>query len=52
MLFLLSPAKTLDFSPAPEALPATGAELSADTSKLAAVTRKLKTANLRQRRLR
>ncbi|MEO6340166.1 MAG: peroxide stress protein YaaA [Caulobacteraceae bacterium] len=48
MLFLLSPAKTLDFSPAPEDLPATKAELSADTAKLAAVTRKLKPADLRR----
>ena len=48
MLFLLSPAKTLDFSPAPESLPSTKAELSADTSKLAAVTRKLKPVDLRR----
>lgn len=48
MLFLLSPAKTLDFTPAPEDLPATRAELSADTAKLAAVTRKLKPADLRR----
>ena len=48
MLFLLSPAKTLDFSPAPEALPATRAELSADTARLARVTRKLRPADLRR----
>ena len=48
MLFVLSPAKTLDFSPTPEALPTTAPEMRADTAKLAKVTRALKAADLRR----
>lgn len=45
MLFVLSPAKTLDFSPAPD-VPATRPEFLADASELARVARKLTRADL------
>ena len=48
MLFILSPAKTLDFTPPPADVPATIPKMRADTVKLAAVTRKLKAADLRR----
>lgn len=48
MLFVLSPAKTLDFSPTPADLPVTTPEMRADTAKLAAVTRKLSAADLKR----
>lgn len=46
MLFVLSPAKTLDFSPVPPELPATAPELSAETARLAKVARGLKAGDL------
>jgi cytoplasmic iron level regulating protein YaaA (DUF328/UPF0246 family) len=48
MLFVLSPAKTLDFAPAPQSLPATRPDMAAETKKLSAVTRTLKAADLRR----
>ena len=48
MLFLLSPAKTLDFTPAPEGLPATRPQLSARTEELARTTRSLTAADLKR----
>ena len=48
MLFVISPAKTLDFTPAPEGLPATRPDMTADTKALAAVARKLKAPDLRR----
>jgi uncharacterized protein len=48
MLLLLSPAKTLDFAPAPDWAEATTPEMLGDTAKLAAVTRKLSQADLRR----
>ena len=48
MLFVLSPAKTLDFSPAPPGLPATRPALSRDTAELAAVARDLTAADLKR----
>ena len=48
MLFVLSPAKTLDFSaPAPD-LPASTPEMRADTAKLAVRTRRLTAADLKR----
>jgi cytoplasmic iron level regulating protein YaaA (DUF328/UPF0246 family) len=48
MLFVLSPAKTLDFTPAPEGLPTTRPDMTGDTKALANVTRKLKATDLRR----
>src|SRR3978361_1734762 len=48
MLFVLSPAKTLDFTPAPPSLPATKPDMTGDTRKLAPATRGLKAADLRR----
>jgi cytoplasmic iron level regulating protein YaaA (DUF328/UPF0246 family) len=48
MLFVLSPAKTLDFTPAPPEVPATLPEMRADTARLAAVARKLTAADLKR----
>src|SRR5579875_1774625 len=48
MLFVLSPAKTLDFTPAPSELPATAPEMRKDTAELAAVTRKLTASDLKR----
>jgi cytoplasmic iron level regulating protein YaaA (DUF328/UPF0246 family) len=48
MLFVLSPAKTLDFTPAPDGLTTTLPELRADTAKLAAVTRRLRANDLKR----
>jgi cytoplasmic iron level regulating protein YaaA (DUF328/UPF0246 family) len=45
MLFVISPAKTLDFSPAPSA-PATRPEFIKDTAELARIARKLTRADL------
>ena len=42
MLMVLSPAKKLDFAPAPAGLPLTTPELAADIAELAQTTRKLK----------
>ncbi len=48
MLFLLSPAKTLDFTPAPADLPATAPELVRETAALAKIARKLGAADLKR----
>ena len=48
MLFALSPAKTLDFTPSPADLPVTLPEMRADTARLATTTRKLKAADLKR----
>jgi len=48
MLFVLSPAKTLDFTPAPEALETTRPEMAADTKALLAIARGLKAGDLRR----
>lgn len=48
MLLVLSPAKTLDFSPPAPDVPATSPELKADTAKLAARARRLSAADLRR----
>ena len=48
MLFVISPAKTLDFTPAPIDLPVTRPEMAADLKVLAAVARTLKAADLRR----
>jgi cytoplasmic iron level regulating protein YaaA (DUF328/UPF0246 family) len=48
MLFVLSPAKTLDFSPTPAELPTTAPDMRADITKLAKVTRKLKATDLKR----
>lgn len=48
MLFVLSPAKTLDFTPADPSLPATAPELRKETERLAAVTRTLKASDLKR----
>ena len=48
MLFVLSPAKTLDFTPAPTGLPVTHPDMTGDTKALAAIARKLKAADLRR----
>lgn len=48
MLFVLSPAKTLDFTPGPEGLTATAPEMRADTARLARTTRQLKAADLKR----
>ena len=48
MLFALSPAKTLDFSPAPEGLAASRPTMSARTTELARSTRALKAADLKR----
>lgn len=48
MLFVLSPAKTLDFTPAPAGLETTRPEMAADTKALLAIARGLKTGDLRR----
>jgi cytoplasmic iron level regulating protein YaaA (DUF328/UPF0246 family) len=48
MLFVLSPAKRLDFTPGPEGLPATRAELGADTAALARTCRQLTASDLKR----
>ena len=48
MLFLLSPAKSLDFSPGPEGARTTRPRFAADTAELAAVARELSRADLRR----
>jgi uncharacterized protein len=47
MLMLLSPAKTLDFTPAPEALPATKPVLSRDAAEIAAIAKGLSAEDLK-----
>lgn len=46
MLVVLSPAKSLDFSPPADEVPATLPQMTRDTAALARVTRKLKAADL------
>ena len=46
MLMVLSPAKKLNFAPAPAGLALTAPELRADTAELAQITRKLRRADL------
>ena len=48
MLFVISPAKTLDFSPPDPAAEATAPAMRKDTAALAAVARKLKAADLKR----
>jgi hypothetical protein len=48
MLFVISPAKTLDFTPADPSLPATTPEMKKDVVALAPVTRKLKAGDLKR----
>jgi cytoplasmic iron level regulating protein YaaA (DUF328/UPF0246 family) len=48
MLLVLSPAKTLDFSPAPAELATTLPEMRSDTTKLAAAARTLRAADLKR----
>lgn len=48
MLAVLSPAKSLDFSPAPDALPHTRPDLAEDTRQLATVTRTLGPGDLKR----
>lgn len=48
MLFVISPAKTLDFTPVDPSLPATAPELRKETAALAAVTRTLRAADLKR----
>jgi cytoplasmic iron level regulating protein YaaA (DUF328/UPF0246 family) len=48
MLMVLSPAKKLDFAPAPAGLALTTPELKADTAELAQITRKLRRADLKR----
>lgn len=47
MLIVLSPAKSLDFTPAPAELPSTRPELKADTAELVEVARRLSRSDLR-----
>lgn len=48
MLFVISPAKTLDFSPPPLELAASRPELEREAAELARVARKLKAADLKR----
>ena len=48
MLMAISPAKSLDFTPAASGIAATAPVLSADTEQLAKVTRKLKPRDLKR----
>ena len=48
MLMVISPAKSLDFTPAAARAPLTTPELKADIAELAKVTRKLKRADLKR----
>ncbi|HYF22340.1 MAG TPA: peroxide stress protein YaaA [Caulobacteraceae bacterium] len=48
MLLVLSPAKSLDFTPAPEGLPATRPTLADETARLATTARRLKAADLKR----
>lgn len=47
MLLVISPAKSLDFTPAAPGIPATAPTMSADIEQLAKVTRKLKARDLK-----
>ena len=48
MLLLLSPAKTLDFTPAPDGLPLTRPSFPRDTAELAQIARALEAADLKR----
>src|SRR5690606_27016640 len=48
MLIVLSPAKALDFTAAPESVPLTAPQLVDQTAELAKVTRKLGVADLKR----
>lgn len=48
MILLLSPAKNLDFSPAPKSLPATKPTLAGETKVLAAIAKKLTRADIKR----
>src|SRR5580704_11990482 len=48
MLIVLSPAKKLDFAPAPVSIPLTTPELGADIAELSRTTRKLKRTDLKR----
>ena len=48
MLMLLSPAKTLDFTPAPQGLAATGPAFGKETAELAKIARTLNAADLKR----
>ena len=48
MLMLLSPAKAMDFDPAPEDLPSTKPTLVKDTKELEPVVKKLTRANIKK----
>jgi len=48
MLFVISPAKTLDFTPVDPAIPATTPDLRKETAALAALTRKLTMSDLKR----
>jgi cytoplasmic iron level regulating protein YaaA (DUF328/UPF0246 family) len=48
MLMVISPAKSLDFTPPPANVPATAPILAEDTKRLAAATRKLKARDLKR----
>src|SRR5689334_8589428 len=48
MLFVISPAKTLDFTPAPPETPASQRAMTADTALLSRTTRTLSAADLRR----
>ena len=48
MIFVLSPAKTLDFTPAPPTLPTTAPAMRRHTAELAKVARRLSAADLKR----
>jgi cytoplasmic iron level regulating protein YaaA (DUF328/UPF0246 family) len=48
MLLILSPAKTLDFTPPDPSLPATAPQMAAQTKKLIAIARKLTASDLKR----
>jgi len=48
MLLILSPAKTLDFTPADPSIPATTPQMATQTKKLAAIARKLTASDLKR----
>jgi cytoplasmic iron level regulating protein YaaA (DUF328/UPF0246 family) len=48
MLLILSPAKTLDFTPPDPSVPSTTPQMAAQTKKLAAVARKLSASDLKR----
>jgi len=48
MLLILSPAKTLDFTPADPSIPASTPAMTAQTKKLAAIARKLTASDLKR----